>query len=81
MCDRWHERCLLESWHMMNHPDCMNRDTNNLFICLFFRLQYPLLLLFCLFITIILFIYYPIIFSYLYLYKSHHCMVSLLCPS
>ena len=26
VCDRWHERCLLESWHMMNHPERMNRD-------------------------------------------------------
>ena len=24
--DRWHERCLLESWNMMNHPDRINRD-------------------------------------------------------
>ena len=26
VCDRWHERCLLESWHMLNHPERMNRD-------------------------------------------------------
>ena len=26
VCDRWHERCLLELWHMLNHPERMNRD-------------------------------------------------------
>ena len=26
VCDRWHERCLLESWHMLNHPERINRD-------------------------------------------------------